>query len=200
MNGQLKKILRYFYYFWSNFMNRIQYCLKGVSVGKSHETKGRLFIRNRGIIRIGDRVRINSSPTANPIGAGDRTYFQILKGATLTIGNDVGISNCAITSATKVTIGNYVRIGSGVKIYDTDFHSLDPFERTAKPEKVTAVTNPVIVEDYAFIGAGSYILKGVTIGKYSIIGAGSVVTKSVPSGEIWAGNPARKVGDVPISQ
>jgi len=55
-----------------------------------------------------------------------------------------------------------------------------------------------MLEDYAFIGAGSYILKGVTVGKYSIIGAGSVVTKDVPQGEIWAGNPAKKIGIVPL--
>lgn len=50
---------------------------------------------------------------------------------------------------------------------------------------------PVIIEDNAFIGARSIILKGVTIGANSIIGAGSVVTKSIPANEIWAGNPAK---------
>ena len=52
---------------------------------------------------------------------------------------------------------------------------------------------PVKIEDNAFVGARSMILRGITIGKYSIIGAGSVVTKSVPENEIWAGNPARFV-------
>ena len=52
---------------------------------------------------------------------------------------------------------------------------------------------PVKIEDNAFVGARSMILKGITIGKNSIIGAGSVVTKSVPENEIWAGNPARFV-------
>lgn len=43
----------------------------------------------------------------------------------------------------------------------------------------------------ASIGAGSTILPGLTIGEGALIGAGSVVTKDVPSGEIWAGNPAK---------
>lgn len=198
MKSMIKRILRFFYYLPSTFLNRVRYVFSGVRVGKFHETKGGLCIKNKGIITMGDRVRINSKGSANPIGCGEKTYFQVLSGAKLTIGNDVGMSNCAITAGNSVTIGDYVRIGAGVKIYDTNFHSLNPFERTAKPEIANVVTKPIVIEDYAFIGAGSYILKGVTVGKYSIIGAGSVVTKDVPQGEIWAGNPAKKIGIVPL--
>lgn len=200
MNPIVKRVFRFFYYFTSTSVNRIQYLFCGVRVGKEHETKGTLFIRNQGTIRMGDRVRINSNGKANPIGGGERTYFQVLKGASLSIGNDVGMSNCAITAGNSVTIGDFVRIGSGVKIYDTDFHSLNPFERTAKPEIPNVVTKPIVIEDYAFIGAGSYILKGVTVGKYSVVGAGSVVTKDIPAGEIWGGSPAKKIGVVPMEQ
>lgn len=197
MKDTIKKVLRFFYYLPSNLINRMWYALKHVQVGKQHETKGILYIKNKGTITIGDRVRINSKGKANPIGCGEKTYIQVLKNANLTIGNDVGMSNCAITCANCVSIGNFVRIGAGVKIYDTNFHSLNPFERTQKPEIPAVVTNPIVIEDYAFIGAGSYILKGVTVGKYSIVGAGSVVTKPIPDGEIWAGNPAKKIGTVP---
>jgi acetyltransferase-like isoleucine patch superfamily enzyme len=58
---------------------------------------------------------------------------------------------------------------------------------------------PLVIGEYACIGAAAIILGGVTrIGKYSFIGAGSVVTKPVPDMEIWAGNPARKIKDVQI--
>lgn len=50
-----------------------------------------------------------------------------------------------------------------------------------------------IVRQGAAIGAGCIILPGVTIGENALVGAGSVVTKSIPPGEIWAGNPARKL-------
>jgi acetyltransferase-like isoleucine patch superfamily enzyme len=42
-----------------------------------------------------------------------------------------------------------------------------------------------------FIGVGSMILPGVTIGDEVIVGAHSVVTKDVPPKTIVAGNPAR---------
>ena len=198
MNSTIKRILRFVYYMPSTCLNRIRYAFCRVRVGKSHETKGGLCIKNRGTIIMGDCVRINSKGIANPIGGGEKTYFQVLPGAKLMIGNDVGMSNCAITAASSVTIGNHVRIGAGVKIYDTDFHSLNPFERTAKPEIANVATKPVVIDDYAFIGAGSYILKGVSVGKYSVVGAGSVVTKNIPKGEIWGGNPAKKIGTVSL--
>jgi UDP-3-O-[3-hydroxymyristoyl] glucosamine N-acyltransferase len=40
------------------------------------------------------------------------------------------------------------------------------------------------------------VKNGVTIGDGAIIGMGAVVTKDVGAGEIWAGNPARKIGYV----
>lgn len=76
-------------------------------------------------------------------------------------------------------------------VFTTDFHSLDPKTRRGKDDIMNRVSAPVIIEDNAFIGARSIILKGVTIGMNSVVGAGSVVTKSIPANEIWAGNPAK---------
>ena len=44
-----------------------------------------------------------------------------------------------------------------------------------------------------WIGGGSTILSGVTIGDDSMIGAGSVVTKDIPSGAVVASNPCRVI-------
>lgn len=52
---------------------------------------------------------------------------------------------------------------------------------------------PIKVGDGTFIGAGSTILPGVTIGSHAVIGAGSVVTKHVPEETVWAGVPARQI-------
>ena len=49
----------------------------------------------------------------------------------------------------------------------------------------------VIIEDWVYIGTGSQILPGVTIGEGSLVAAGSIVTKSVPPGMVVGGNPAK---------
>ncbi len=46
------------------------------------------------------------------------------------------------------------------------------------------------------IGSNVTVLGGITIGDGTLIGAGSVVTKNVPAGEVWVGNPAKKLRDI----
>ena len=58
------------------------------------------------------------------------------------------------------------------------------------------VFGKVIIGDWVYIGSGSLIMPGVTIGNNVLVAAGSVVTRSVPSGMIVAGNPARIIGSV----
>lgn len=52
----------------------------------------------------------------------------------------------------------------------------------------------VHIKEGAWIGSRCTILQGNTIGENAILGAGSVLTKSIPANEIWAGNPAKKIG------
>jgi acetyltransferase-like isoleucine patch superfamily enzyme len=51
----------------------------------------------------------------------------------------------------------------------------------------------ISIEDGAWIGMNSTILKGVTIKKNAIVGAGAVVTKSVAQGKVVAGVPAKEI-------
>ena len=142
--------------------------------------------------KIGKGFNMNNNMASNPIGITQPCILFVDKDAQLTIGDNVGISQTALVCHISITIGNNVKIGGGVSIYDTDFHPLDANSRIdPKLDKKNQVKRPVLIHDNAFIGAHTTILKGVTIGKNSIIGACSVVTKDVPEDQIWAGNPAR---------
>ena len=56
---------------------------------------------------------------------------------------------------------------------------------------ITGEDRPVHIGERCFIGGGSVILPGVTVGDESIVGAGSVVFDDVPPRSIVGGNPAR---------
>jgi len=147
-----------------------------------------------GSFSIGKNLRMNNGIVGNPIGCYNRCTFFVDKGAILKIGSNLGISQAAIICHLSIEIGNNVKIGGGARIFDTDFHAIDPELRiNPKTDFANKRKLPVVIEDNVFIGANSTILKGVTIGRNSIIGSSSVVTKNVPSNEIWAGNPARLI-------
>ena len=94
-----------------------------------------------------------------------------------------------------ITIGDDVLVGPGVQII-TATHPLHPDERhpaegrAAGPPYRTQVA-PVHIGNRVWIGAGSIILGGVTIGDGTTIGAGSVVTRDIPGMVVAVGQPAR---------
>lgn len=193
--GNIKNAVKKVIFFPSQVYNRILFKVHGVTCGKGLKTIGRIGIYRGGELHIGDYVIINSNRYANPLG--DKMVFEIKRGARVLIGNHSGLSGTVIKADTCVKIDEYVNIGAGCVIMDTDAHSLNEKDRRSEGdnEKQT-VSKPIHIKSGAFIGTRSIILKGVTIGEGSVVGAGSVVTKSIPDGEIWAGNPARFIKKV----
>ena len=123
------------------------------------------------------------------------------------IGNNTFIGGGMFIAIKNIQIGNNVLISWGCTIMDNNAHSLISGERINDItdwkrgldfdrigfykdwSKVSA--EKIFINDNAWIGFNSIILKGVTIGKGAVVAAGSVVTKDVPDYAIVGGNPAR---------
>lgn len=85
-----------------------------------------------------------------------------------------------------IKIGNHVQITRGVSIHT---HGGCNSIRCSHPD--FDVFGKVVIEDWAYIGAHSQIMPGVTIGKGALVAAGSIVTKSVAPHTVVGGNPAK---------
>ena len=142
-------------------------------------------------ITIGDNFYLSSGNGVNPIASNLQADVYVEPGATLTIGNNVGMSSTRLWIHESARIGNNVKIGGCVLITDTDAHPMDYVARRSSNEGTKSA--PVVIEDDVWVGAHCIILKGVTIGARSIIGAGSVVTKSIPADCVAAGNPCKVI-------
>lgn len=113
--------------------------------------------------------------------------FNCDYGYNISIGNNSFINyNCVILDSSPVNIGNFVRIAPNVSIFST-YHPTTP--QTRKDDVI--LSEPITILDNAWIGGGSVILAGVTIGENSVVGANSVVTKDVPDNVVVAGSPAK---------
>lgn len=87
-----------------------------------------------------------------------------------------------------ITIGDNVQVTHNVSIYT---HGGGHAIRAEHPD--FDFFGKVVIKDWAYIGAYSQIMPGVTIGEGALVAAGSVVTKSVASHTVVAGNPARYI-------
>lgn len=106
----------------------------------------------------------------------------------ISIGEDTIIGDHAfLDGRAALSIGSHTDIASSVMIYNSE-HDLES-------EGFSARVEPVMIEDYVFIGPRVTILPGVKIGKGAVVAAGAVVTKDVPEFSIVAGVPAVKIGE-----
>jgi acetyltransferase-like isoleucine patch superfamily enzyme len=111
------------------------------------------------------------------------TYFMTPKMFRIGKFSDIN-RECLLDARGGITIGNNVSISHRVNIVTAGHY---PNSKTFQGKCM-----PIIIEDFVWIGVGSTILQGVTIGKGAIVCAGAVVTKDVEPYSIVAGVPARK--------
>lgn len=98
---------------------------------------------------------------------------------------------------------NHIRIGAGTNVQDgTIIHVSRKTHGTTIGDNVTighmALVHGCALEDRCFVGMRSTVMDGCVIESYSMLAAGALLTpgKRIPSGELWAGSPAKYKRDV----
>lgn len=100
----------------------------------------------------------------------------------------------------KLIIGSFVSIAQNVYFLLSTEHYLNHISTYPFKVKITKELEcesfgkgDIVVKDDAWIGFGSLIMSGVTIGQGAVVAAGSVVTKDVPPYAIVGGVPAKVI-------
>lgn len=169
----------------SSILSKIDARLLGIQLGSNCKFYGRTFFQryDDSSIKIGDSCIFRSLESSNLIGINHKCIIAThRRGAKIVISDNCGLSGTVVASFMSVYIGENVKCGANTLITDSDWHSDDLRSGTPRP---------IIIERNVWLGEGSKILKGVTIGENSVIGAGSIVTKNIPRNVIAGGNPCR---------
>lgn len=158
--------------------------LSGMSIGENTqlgkieaECPGSIIVGKNCIIKSGSTFWVQSPFTSsNRISIGDNVF----------IGRNVEFNCCG-----SIDIGNNCLIASSTIFVDSN-HT---FSKEKIIDQQSIMVKSIVVEEDVWVGSGCTVLYGVHLGKGCIIGAGAVVNKSVPAYEIWAGVPAKKIGE-----
>ena len=145
-------------------------------------------IFNEQYISIGDDVLIGPGVA---LSAGMVPGQECLVTPVVTIGDRCLIGRgSGIVGHFSISIGNDVWTGHHVYITDQNHGYEDitiPISKQSQPERA------VSIGDGSWLGHGSVVLPGVTIGQHVVIGANSVVTKDIPDFSVAVGVPAKVI-------
>lgn len=145
-------------------------------------------IFNEQYISIGNDVLIGPGVA---LSAGMVPGQECLVTPVVTIGDRCLIGRgSGIVGHFSISIGNDVWTGHHVYITDQNHGYEDitiPISKQSQPERA------VSIGDGSWLGHGSVVLPGVTIGQHVVIGANSVVTKDIPDFSVAVGVPAKVI-------
>lgn len=122
-------------------------------------------------------------------------FVRVMKGTRFNpaykfvLGNNVQFGyNClfdapAIISDNVLFAGNVTILGKNDHTFTTPCKTIWHGDR--------GKSSPVLIENDVWIGYGSIIMSGITIGAGAVVAAGSIVTKDVPPCAVVGGNPAK---------
>lgn len=163
-------------------------------------------LRALGLARFGEDVRISRKASLyNPgriaIGSHVRIDdFCVLSAGEggIEIGDYVHIAVfCSLIGAGKIILADFCNLSSRVAIYSSnDDYSGEHLTNPTVPSRFTGVTHAdVRVGRHVIIGTGAVVLPGVNLEEGAAVGALSLVKTDCLAYGIFAGVPARHIGE-----
>ena len=137
------------------------------------------------LIQVGPRTVIDSFVKIKPAGG---------------MGDVVIGADCAINSGTVIYTGNGVSIGDAVAIAANctlapTNHAIADRDRPIRDQGFQPSKGGIVIEDDVWLGASVVLLDGAVLRKGCVVAAGSVVRGEVEAYAIYAGAPARRIGE-----
>src|SRR5665647_3418879 len=140
-------------------------------------------LSKRGTV-FGDRCTVGRYAQIAPTG-----ILGGVPGERLRLGDNANIGPYSFIGCSGyIEIGARVLMGPRVNLL-AENHNIDAADVPIKSQGVTR--QPIVIEDDCWLGAGSAVLAGVTVGHDSVVAAGAVVTRDVPPYSVVGGVPAR---------
>jgi acetyltransferase-like isoleucine patch superfamily enzyme len=141
------------------------------------------FVSGHVEIHVGDRVWIGGNVSISSGRLMDRPVLILKDRAEIAW-------NVSIAVSKEVVIEEHARVSYDCRISDSDGHPKEADLRAQNAPVRIRDIRPVRICRDAWIGNGSHIMKGVTIGEGAVIGANSVVISDIPPFSLALGNPA----------
>lgn len=144
-----------------------------------------------GPTRVPKRIALNMGPHCR---LGRDVFLDTNEAGSITLGSHVRINaGSVLVSHAAISIGDDCLIGEYVSIRDANHGTQAGHPMRLQPH----VSAPITIGRNVWVGRGSVILKGVSIGDGAVVAANSVVTRSVAAGTLVGGVPARLIRGAP---
>ncbi len=104
--------------------------------------------------------------------------------------------HCVLEGGANIRIGDRVFIGPGSKLLSSTYDFNGLYTSQILPEGAFNIRyGDITLENDSYIGAGTVVMPGVTIGEGALVGANAFVNKDLDPWGIYVGAPVKKIGD-----
>lgn len=189
---QLKEALRTWRWMREHNMINRHFALLGgrwlllkLRYGKRFQTEGMCFVCPRVKFEIGRNATLRMGRWS---WIGHDSKIRVHEGEVSIGSKTVMGQECTISAYQHVSIGRECIIADRVMLIDFD-HGVVEVERPIRLQGI--YKRDVRVGSNVWMGYGSCVLRGVSVGHNSIVGTNAVVTKDVPENAVVGGVPAQ---------